>query len=77
MRTWLSLTSLTMGLTVRGYHPGFGTKFEWSLWSKEMGTSYHLRYSGVAGETVKTSRAMSFCFLLDSYDSRLPVTPGF
>jgi hypothetical protein len=28
-----------------------------------------LKVLGVAGETVTTSRAMSFCFLLDSYDS--------
>jgi hypothetical protein len=55
-----------MGLTMRGYRPGFGTKFRWSLRSKVMETSDHLRYSGVVGETVMTSRVMSFCFRLDS-----------
>jgi hypothetical protein len=53
MRTRLSLTSLMMGLTIRGYHPSFGIKFGWSMRSKVMGTSNHLRYSGVAGETAK------------------------
>jgi hypothetical protein len=72
MRTQLSFTSLTMGLTTGGYHPVFGTKSEWSLRSKVMGISYHLRYLGVAGETTMTSQAMSFCFLLDSYESGLP-----
>jgi hypothetical protein len=33
---------------------------------KVMGISDHFRYSGVAGETTMTSRAMSFYFLLDS-----------
>jgi hypothetical protein len=66
MRTQLSLTSLMMGLTMRGYHPSFGTKSEWSLLSKVMETSDHFRYSGVAGETAMTSRAVSFCFRLDS-----------
>jgi hypothetical protein len=65
-RTQLSLTCLTMGLTMRGYHPRFGMKSGWSLWSKVMGTSDHLRYSGVAGETAMPSRAGSFYFLLDS-----------
>jgi hypothetical protein len=51
---------------MRRYHPGFGTKSEWSLRSKVMGTSDHLRYSGVAGEIVMTSRAVNFCFRLDS-----------
>jgi hypothetical protein len=45
-RTRLSLISLTMGQTMRGYHPGYGTKSGWSLRSKVMGTSDHLRYSG-------------------------------
>jgi hypothetical protein len=54
------------GLVMRGYRPGFGTKFGWSLWSKVMGTSNHFRYSEVVGETTMTSRAMSFCFVLDS-----------
>jgi hypothetical protein len=72
MRTQLSLTSLTMGLIMRGYHPGFGTKSGWSLRSKVMGTSDHLRYLGVAGETVITSQAVSFCFLLDSHESGPP-----
>jgi hypothetical protein len=67
-RTRLSLTFLTMGLTMRGYHPGFGTKSGWSLRSKVMGTSDHLKYSGLAGETTMTSRAVSFYFLLDSYE---------
>jgi hypothetical protein len=71
-RTQLSLISLTMGLTMIGYHPSFGTKLGWSLWSKVMGTSDHLRYSGVAGETAMTSRVVSLCFLLDSYDSGPP-----
>jgi hypothetical protein len=35
-----------MELTIRGYHPGFGTKFGWLLRSKVMGTSDHFRYSG-------------------------------
>jgi hypothetical protein len=46
MRTWLSLTYLMMGLTMRGYRPGFGTESGWSLRSKVMGISDHLRYSG-------------------------------
>jgi hypothetical protein len=54
-RTQLSLTSLTMGLTIRGYRPSFGIKSGWSLRSKVMGTSYHFGYPGVAGETAKTS----------------------
>jgi hypothetical protein len=33
-----------------------------------MGTSDHLRYSGVVAEIVMTSQAVSFYFLLDSYD---------
>jgi hypothetical protein len=72
MRTRLSLTSLMMGLTMRGYHLDFGTKSGWSLWSKVMGTSDHLRYSGVADDSAMTSQAVSFCFLLDSYDSGPP-----
>jgi hypothetical protein len=67
-RTRLSFMSLTMGLTIRGYHPGFGTKSGWSLRSKVMETLSHLTYSGVVGETTITSRAMSFCFLLDSHE---------
>jgi hypothetical protein len=72
--TWtrLGLTCLTMGLTMRGYCPSFGTKSRWSLWSKAMGTSDHLRYSKVVSETAMTSRAVSFCFLLDSCESRPP-----
>jgi hypothetical protein len=31
-----------------------------------MGTSDHFMYSGVAGPTAMTSRAVSFYFLLDS-----------
>jgi hypothetical protein len=57
---------------MRGYRPGFGTKSGWSLWSKVMGTSDHLRYSRVAGETVMTSRAVSFYFRLDSKESGSP-----
>jgi hypothetical protein len=72
MGTQLSLTSLTMGLTIRGYRPGFGIKSRWSLRSKVMGTSDYFRYSGVVGETAMTSRAVSFYFLLDSYDSGPP-----
>jgi hypothetical protein len=65
-RTWLSLTSLTMGPTISGFQPSFGMKSVWSLRSKVMGTSYHFRDSGVAGAIAMTSRAVSFCFLLDS-----------
>jgi hypothetical protein len=66
MRIRLSLTSLTMGQTMKGYRPDYGTKFGWLLRSKVMGTSDHLRYSEVAGETVMTSRVVSFYFHLDS-----------
>jgi hypothetical protein len=66
MRTRLSLTSLMMGQTMRGYRPGFGTKTGWSLRLKVMGTSDHFRYSRVMGETAMTSRTMSFYFCLDS-----------
>jgi hypothetical protein len=45
---------------------------EWSLWSKVMGTSYLFRYSGVVSETAMTSQAVSFCFCLDSKESRPP-----
>jgi hypothetical protein len=65
-RTRLSFTSLTIGLIIRGYHPNIGTKSGWSLWSKVMETSDHFMYSGVAGETAMTSRAVSFYFLFDS-----------
>jgi hypothetical protein len=37
-----------------------------------MGTSDHLRYSGVAGDTAMISQAVSFYFLLDSYESGPP-----
>jgi hypothetical protein len=40
-----------MGQTMIGYHPSLGTKLVWLLWSKVMGTSDHLRYLRVAGET--------------------------
>jgi hypothetical protein len=66
MRTQLSLISLMMGQTMRGYRSGFGIKSGWSLRSKVMGTSDHLRYSGMAGETAMTSRVVNFCFCLDS-----------
>jgi hypothetical protein len=56
MRTRLSLTSLMMWLTIIGYRPGFGMMSKCSLWSKVMGASEHLRYSGVVGETAMTSR---------------------
>jgi hypothetical protein len=46
MRTWLSFTSLMMGLTMRGYHPGFGTMSGCSLRSKVMKTLDHFKYSG-------------------------------
>jgi hypothetical protein len=46
MMTWLSLTYLMMGLTMRGYRPSFGTESGWSLRSKVMVISDHLRYSG-------------------------------
>jgi hypothetical protein len=46
--------------------PRFGTKFRWSLRSKVMGTSDHVRYSGEVGETTMTSWAVSFFFCLDS-----------
>jgi hypothetical protein len=72
MRTRLSLTYLTMGLTMRGYSPGFGTKFGWSLRSKVMGTSDHLRYPGASGDTAMTTQAVSFYFLLYSYESGPP-----
>jgi hypothetical protein len=65
-RTRLSLTSMTMGQTMRGYRPDFGTKSKWSLQSEVMGTSNNVRYSGVAGETAVTSWAVSFCFLFNS-----------
>jgi hypothetical protein len=65
-KTQLSLTSLTVGQTMRGYHPGFGTKSGWSLRSKVIKTSDLFRYSGVAGEIDMTMRAMNFLFLLDS-----------
>jgi hypothetical protein len=58
MRTQLSLTSLTMGQTMRGYRPSFGTKYGWLLWSNVMGTTNLLRYSGVLGETTMTSQAV-------------------
>jgi hypothetical protein len=45
-RTQMSFTSLTMGLTMRGYRPDFSIKPGWLLWSKVMGTSDHFRYSG-------------------------------
>jgi hypothetical protein len=48
-RTQLSLTSFTMGQTTSGYCPNFGIKSRWSLQSKVMGTSDHLRYSGGGG----------------------------
>jgi hypothetical protein len=67
--TQLSLTSFMMGQTTRGYHPSFGIKSGWSPRSKIMGTSDHLRYSRVAGLTAMTSRAVSFCFLVGSYES--------
>jgi hypothetical protein len=71
-RTQLSLKSLTIGLTMRVYCPGFGTKLGWLLRSRVMGTLDHLRYSGVEGETAMTSWTVSFCFLLDSDDSGPP-----
>jgi hypothetical protein len=55
-----------MGLTIRGYRPGFHTKPGWSIWLKVMSTSDHFWYSWVAGETAMASRAVSFYFLLDS-----------
>jgi hypothetical protein len=65
-RTWLSLMSLTMGLTIRGYQPSFRMKSGWLLRSKVIGTSDHFRYLGVADPTTMTSRVVNFCFLLDS-----------
>jgi hypothetical protein len=61
-RTRLSFTSLTMGLTIRGYRPDFWMKSRWSLRSKVMEISDHFRYSRVVGETAMISRAVSFCF---------------
>jgi hypothetical protein len=55
-----------MGQTMRGYRPDFGIKFGWSLLSKVMGTSDHIRYSRVAGENAMTSQDVSFYFCLDS-----------
>jgi hypothetical protein len=52
--------------------PSFGIKSGWSPQLKVMGTLDHLRYSGVAGPTAKTSRAVSFFFLLGSYESGPP-----
>jgi hypothetical protein len=66
MRTQLSLTSLMMGLRIKGYRPNFEMKSTWSLWLKVIGTLDEFRYSGVAGDTTMTSWAVSFCFLLDS-----------
>jgi hypothetical protein len=66
----VELDVLDNGLTMTGYYPSFGTKPRWSLHSKVMGISDHLRYSRVVGETAMTSRAVSFCFLLDSYESK-------
>jgi hypothetical protein len=66
------MSSLTMGLTIRGYRPDFGIKYEWSLRSKVMETSDHFRYSRVAGETDMTYQVVSFGFLLDSEESSPP-----
>jgi hypothetical protein len=44
--TLLSLTSFTMGQTIRGYCPYIGIKSGWSPRSKVMGTSDHLKSSG-------------------------------
>jgi hypothetical protein len=66
MKTQLSFSSLMMGQTMRGNCPGLGKKSVWSLRPKVMGTSDHLRYTGLAGETAMTSRAVSFCFRLKS-----------
>jgi hypothetical protein len=66
MRTRLSFTSMMTELTIRGYRPSFGTKSGWPMRSKVMGTSDHLRYSGVVAETAMTSWAWSFSFPLDS-----------
>jgi hypothetical protein len=66
IRTRLSLMSLMMELTIRGYGPDFVIKSGWSLQSKVMETSSHFRYSGVAGDTAMTSWVVSFCFLLES-----------
>jgi hypothetical protein len=66
MMTRLSLMSLTMELTIRGYQPSFGTKSGWSLRSKVMGTSDHFRYSRVLDPTAMISQMVSFYFFLDS-----------
>jgi hypothetical protein len=66
MRTQLSLTFFKIELTMRGYQPDLGMKFRWSIGSKVIRTSYHFKYSGVADPTSRTSRAVSFSFLLDS-----------
>jgi hypothetical protein len=57
MRTQLSLQSLTMGQTMSGYCPGFGTKSGRTMRSKVMGTLDHLRYLGVVGETAMVSNS--------------------
>jgi hypothetical protein len=66
-RTRLILLSLMMGLMIRGYRPDVGMKSGPSLRLTVMDTSDHFRYSGLAGPTVMTSRAVSFYFLLDSH----------
>jgi hypothetical protein len=72
-RTRLTLTSLMIGQSMKGYHPDVWTMSGWSLQSKVMGTLHHLRYSGVVGETAMTSRAVSFCFYLDSIRIRATI----
>jgi hypothetical protein len=42
------------------------------LWDEGNGYLDHLRYSGVVGDVAITSRAVSFCFLLDSLESGPP-----
>jgi hypothetical protein len=68
----VELDILDDGANCERIPPGFGTMSGWSLQSKVMGTSNHLRCSRVASETVMTSRAVSFCFLFDSYESGPP-----
>jgi hypothetical protein len=41
-------------------------KSKWSLRLKVIGSSDHVRYSGMARDTAMTYRAVSFYFLLDS-----------
>jgi hypothetical protein len=62
----VELDVLNNGANYERIPPRLWHKVQVLLQSKVMGTSDHLRYSGVAGETAMTSRAVSFCFPLMS-----------